>query len=462
MNGIPHPQGTRALAALALLCTLAGCSPAPVRPTLDRQVPAAWREAPAPLGPAPDLHVWWRAFGDAELDRLVDAALADNLDIRAAGERLRAARALARADAARFKPTLGIATASDSNPDTQHSYFEAGFDAQWELGLFGRARSAAVQARADSGLAEADLQAARVSVAAEVARAWIALRTAQAQTTLRARATDAAAARVALLQTRARLRLSAEAEVARAEAQLAEAQAAQEAPRAAATVAAQQLAVLLGRSEPDPAWLQPAPPPRLGPVALAATPADLLRARPEIQHAEQAVLQAAGALGVARADLYPRLSLAGALTLAVRLGSGATRTLVSAGPVLDLPLFDWGARRARADAGSAALAAAEDAYRQAVLAGVGEVESALATLQSAHVQAGRLDAALVAQRRADAAAATLRRLGLADGLARGEAEVALLDAQDQDLDAHAREAVAFIALYKALGGAPPPLAEAAR
>ncbi|WP_187300607.1 TolC family protein, partial [Mizugakiibacter sediminis] len=209
-------------------------------------------------------------------------------------------------------------------------------------------------------------------------------------------------------------------------------------------------------------WLQPAPPPRLGAVAFAATPADLLRTRPEIQHAEQAVLQAAGALGVARADLYPRLSLAGALTLAVRLGSGATRTLASAGPVLDLPLFDWGARRARADAGSAALAAAEDAYRQAVLAGVAEVESALATLQSAHAQAERVDAALAAQRRADEAAATLQRLGLADALARGEAATALLDAQASALDAHAREAVAFIALYKALGGAPPPLAEAAR
>ncbi|MCE5233677.1 MAG: TolC family protein, partial [Xanthomonadaceae bacterium] len=268
--------------------------------------------------------------------------------------------------------------------------------------------------------------------------------------------------RVALLRTRVRLRLAADADAARAEAQLAQARAAQEEPRAAATVAAQQLAVLLGQAEPDPAWLQPAPPPRLGAASFAAAPADLLRARPEIRHAEQAVLQAAGALGVARADLYPRLSLAGALTLALRLGSGATRGLLSAGPVIDMPLFDWGARRARAAAGSAQLAAAEDAYREAVLEGVAEVESALAALDAARAQAQRGDDALAAQRRADDAAATLRRLGLADGIARAEARIAALDAQSAALDAHAREAVAFIALYKALGGAPPPLAVAAR
>lgn len=150
-------------------------------------------------------------------------------------------------------------------------------------------------------------------------------------------------------------------------------------------------------------------------MAIAAVPADLVRTRPEIAAAEQGVLQAAAEAGVARADLYPRLSLTGALTLTGDiLGApvGGRTLRLGGGPALSLPLFDWGARRAVVTARDAQLAEAVAAYRQAVLDGVAEVEDALTTLQSARARIAELSAAVAAARRASANADRVSSSGL--------------------------------------------------
>jgi NodT family efflux transporter outer membrane factor (OMF) lipoprotein len=451
--------------ALAAGALLAGCVQVAV-PRLDAPAPAAWQHAPAAdaaLGPAPDLRGWWKAFGDAELDRLVERALEQNLTIAQAALRIDAARVLTQHRYAAFLPSLGAHTFAEPAPDSSASYFQVGFDAKWELGLFGSAKSHARIAKADQRISESEAQAARVSVVAEVVRTYLELRAAQRRLALLEQLATLADEKAALTSTRVRLRMASAGDLARAEAERASAQAALYEPRLAAERCRQQLAVLLGQSQPAADLVAPGAPPDLGDLRIAAAPADLLRTRPEIRRAEAEVLKAAGELGIARAELYPRLGLGGSLTYAAKV-VGHTRLsdtddIVTFGPVFDIPLFDWGARRAVADARDAQLSASMLAYRQAVLEGVAEAETALAALEQQRERAAALRRGLAGIERGDADVGTLRRLGLADGFDRVASRAALLQAELELVQAEQERGVAFVALYKALGGAPLPQAE---
>jgi NodT family efflux transporter outer membrane factor (OMF) lipoprotein len=459
------------LAACALSAVLTACSVAPV-PRPDVNVPAAWRNAPAgtkaALGPAPDFRGWWHAFGDSDLDRLVERALEGNLALRQSMYRVAAARAIAGRSGTAFRPELGAHTFAEPTPDSSASYFQAGFDARWELGLFGRAESTARIAEADVGTAGIDAEAARVTVVAEVVRVYLEWRAAERRLDLISRIADASRRKADLVATRARLRLATATDASAAEAEQATAESALAEPRLAIERCRQQMAVLLGASEPDAMAIasnvDERAEPKLDALAIAEAPADLLRTRPEIRRAELSILKAAGELGNARADLYPRLALGGSLTYSSRV-VGHTRladtdSIVTFGPLIDVPIFDWGRRRAIVSARDAELEAAVTGYRQAVLEGVAEVETAMATLAQQRKRASDLDRAADALARSDEAVATLRRVGLADGIDREAAIVAHLRAELDASDADRERDLAFVALYKALGGAPLPRAGA--
>jgi outer membrane protein TolC len=219
-------------------------------------------------------------------------------------------------------------------------------------------------------------------------------------------------------------------------------------------------------AEPDPrlAVTTDAPQPVARGVVSLGVPADLLRARPDIRRAELAVVGAAAELGVARADLWPRLTLGGGLTVT---GTAVGASLLSpagpilsavGGPSLSIPLFDWGARRAAVEARGARLGEASLAYRQAVLEAAEEVEAALATLGAEGARAERLELAEASARRALRSAEALYRQGLVSALDLIQAEGDLLRAGVELAGAREGEALAVVALHKALvGGAEPPI-----
>jgi outer membrane protein TolC len=269
---------------------------------------------------------------------------------------------------------------------------------------------------------------------------------------------DASRARRALTQRRRELGLAADSDLARADADLEQANAASAEPRIRADASAQQLAVLCGRAEPPAELLAAGTPPTLTGVAPVTLPADLLRTRPDIRHAESTVLAAAGELGIARADLYPRLSLVGAITTSTTISGGEFgfgRAVSSFGPLIDMPLFDWGARRARVTAKEADLSAALDGYRETVLEAVAETETALATWHAQRARENNLRSMVAARERDEHSVSSGRRLGLADGMDQAAAAVALNQSRLELLDAEQAQALAYVALYKALGGAPP-------
>lgn len=439
---------------------VAGCA-APV-PKLKPPLPAQWQHVVGsnPAKPT-DLHGWWHAFDDPELDALVNRALASNLDVAQAVERLRATRALHDHAQARYLPSLVARTDDVIDPSASASYEVIGFDASWEFGFFGRAEGTRRASQGALDASVADLRSARVTLIAEVVREWIELRTAQQQEQLLSQINDARQRQGQLLQTRQRLQLAAPGTVDQAQAAAAQSAAALTVPRQAINASAQRLAVLLGQNRPDPAWLQSGRPPELGAWTLDSAPADLLRTRPEIAHAEADVLQAAGELALTHADMFPSVGLGGSIDWATDINNNKKHTstpnaIDSLGPVLNIPLFDWGTRIAATHAKGFELQASVLAYRQAVLQGVAEVETALGSLQQQQQREQQSTLAWQALQHNGQAIQTRIGLQLSSPLDLVESQVAVDQAAMELADARAGHSLAYVALFKALGGAPLP------
>jgi NodT family efflux transporter outer membrane factor (OMF) lipoprotein len=443
---------------VAGLVLLGGCAVAPL-PELKPPVPEAWRNAPQGAAPAPaDLRGWWQALGDPELDALIDRALKGNLELAQAAERLRAARTLNPHAHDTYLPNLHARTNDVVNPDTSASYFMVGFDASWELPLFGAWQSASRVSQAQLNSAQIGVRGAQVSLVAEVTRRWVELRSAQQQARLLTDIHDAQQEKLRLLQTRVDLKLAPPAEAARAQAELLRTEAALAEPLQAIQASAQQLAVLLGQNEPDAAWLQPGPQPHLGNWQLSSTPADLLRTRPEIANAEAEVLRAAGELGISRADIYPHIGIGTSLYWSANIAANHRARdhegIFSFGPVIDVPLFDWGQRIAAARAKGHELQAAVLAYRQAVLQGVAEAEIAMSDLEQLRRREQASQQASDAVRTAAGAVSKRTELGLGSRL---DLQDSLIEGHRAELElvgAIAARDLAYVSLYKALGGAP--------
>lgn len=446
------------VAVLSGAVTLAGCATTTL-PELAPPVPAAWRHVTATGAPTVDLRGWWHALHDDRLDALVDTALRNNLDVAAAQERLLAARASMRAVNAPFLPSLSAKTNDAIDPDASESFFVAGFDALWELPLFGRKTANERQVRGSLDASLADLQTVRVSLVGDVVRTWLEMRSELERKRLLGNIRAARTKQLALLKVRMRLRLDAPSAVAQAEAALARAAAAEDASGQVIDVSSQSLATLLGRNQPDAAWRQDGAAADLGAWQLTSTPADLLRTRPEIARARAAVLSAAGDAGIARADMYPTLGIGGSIVWATTLTTNRKakeNAIASVGPLIDLPLFDWGMRQAQSHAKNHQLKAAVFAYRQAVLEGVAEVENALGELEQQRQQELRNRVVIKALAGERDAAAKRVTLGLDNPLEQLDSVVASDEAQLQGVQVRAARGVAFVSLYKALGGAPLP------
>lgn len=447
---------TGAMLAGALL--LAGCASLGPDPSRDTAPVSAYADAGVPTVPR-DITAWWRSFRDPVLDHLVERAAADNLTLAQARARLVAGRAQASAAHSLFLPTLGAggtaiaATPKTENSDPMRRPLMAGFDMSWDVGLFGLSENTARSADAGAAVLAADVEAVRVAMTAEVASAYISLRAVQQQQALAAalvaaqrqrREGEAALVRSGLATT------AAEAETAAA---VAEAESEQTNLEARASALQQQIATLLGDSAPDAALLRAGDQPQSTQAPNASRPNDLLRARPDVRAAEQKVLQAAAEVGIAQSGLYPRLRLVGAI------GVGAPFTNspfgVAGGPVLEIPLLDYGRRQAAVSARQALYDEAVAAYRQSVLLAYQEAVTAQANWRASRAAAVQQRSALEAAERKAREVHVLNREGLADRSAVAAAEAGVLERRRRLVLAREAEALSLAAFYKAIGGASP-------
>ncbi len=379
---------------------LAGCVPAPARraPEVELAIPDTWQAADGEAGPSAPGADWWSAFPDPVLPGLVEEALAANHDLHAAAARLEQAQAAARVAGADLRPQVGVGLSGVRQRQvfvglpipgagdvlsTQSTRYGVSVDVSWEVDLWGRMRAGARAAVADAQAAAADLEGARLSLAAQTARAWFAAVEASEQLAL-AEATLAsrgASAEVVRRRYDQGLRPAVDLRLARSQRAEAEALVAQRRGQLAVSIRA--LEVLLGRYpggslEQRLTGVRLPPPP---PPAPAGLPADLIARRPDLVAAELRLAAAGHRQLQARRALYPRLALTAAGgTASDQLGDlldGDFRVWsLLAG--LTQPLFAGGRLRAGVSGAQAAEDEALARWAGAALRAFGEVESALA------------------------------------------------------------------------------------
>lgn len=450
--------------ALALALIASACASPPRLPTYNAQPGADFANAPATQQePVAD---FWRGFGDADLDALVELALKANADLRIAGANLREARALANFADAQSKPSIGIsadaarvrARNDQGNAQTQN-VFAAGFEVAWEADLFGRIggerRAAAAQALASEAL----VRAAQVSVASEVARNYFELRGSQEQLRVAQASLQTQRAALQLVDARREAGRGSAFDSERASA-LAQTTAANIPALETALIRSRyRLAVLSGQlpTALDLRLASQKPLPGLKSVALEriGSPENLLRRRPDVAAAEQQLAAAAARIGIARSQLFPRLTLGGTLGLnAARIGDlGSSASFAyNLGASLLWTLLDFGRNRAQIAAASARGEAAVIAYEKAVLGALEETEGALAAYTRTQRQTESLFGAAQSASKAAEIARARFDAGSSDFLAVLDAERELLAARERLAQANTAGATSLVAVYKSLAG----------
>jgi NodT family efflux transporter outer membrane factor (OMF) lipoprotein len=465
-------------AAIITSLLLGACTVGPDYAEPRLAVPSKYLEAPA--SSTANLDRWWQGFGDAQLNALVDQSLDGNLDIEMATARIREARAMERVAGAGASPQVaaqgsvtrqrisenaiplppGAGSGSGVGifglPGEEFTTFRAGFDASWELDLFGRNRREREAASARTGSAVWNRRDAEVTVAAEVADAYVRLRAYQAR---KANA-EAELARLQrfeqLVDARTRGGLVTGQDLEQQKSERAAAAAAIPVLEAQAKAEIHALGVLTGQS-PDALAAELAPSANLPspPAVPAGVPSDLLRRRPDIRSAERDLAAATADIGVAVADLYPRFSLTAAPALvSTALGSfleWGSRSF-SAGAALDWPIIDGGRRKANVEVQNARQEQAMIAYRGTVLISLQDVEDSLSRLAGDQQNLAELEQAVSNATRAEEIARTRYRGGLVTLSDVLQAQARRLSLEEQVIDTKGALARDTVALVKALGG----------
>ena len=455
-----------ACVAALLAVALGGC--AAVGPDYSEPqlaVPAGWS-----AGTGTDamdavlLARWWHGFGDPVLDRLVADALAANLDLAQARARLREARARRGVAGAALAPSVDASlsgsrsrSSGQSGSGSTRELYSAGFDASWELDVFGGLRRSVEAAQADLEASVESLSDTRVSLAAEVALNYIDLRTAEQRLAIAEESIASRGENHQIIRWRQQAGLVSELDLAQATTDLESTRAVLPPLRTAVTEAKNRLAVLLGRNPGELESLVHAdrPIPLAAAEIVAAIPADTLRQRPDVRVAERRLAAQTARLGEAEAARYPSFRLSGSLGLeALELDALAdrdanTRSLFGG---ITAPVFNAGRIAANIEIQDALVEQARLAYRAAVLAALEEVENALTAVANTDARRVKLAEAAAAARTTLAIAEYRYASGLADFLSVLDAQRTQLSLDEQLAGSTGELARAQIRLYKALGG----------
>ncbi|MBB3833161.1 NodT family efflux transporter outer membrane factor (OMF) lipoprotein [Xanthomonas arboricola] len=477
------------LAAALSAVLLGGCmlgpnyTKAPAVADAAMQAPALHRASGAQVVAAAPLNHWWEQLNDPQLTRLVTQALADSPNLRAAQARLRANRALARQRRAERLPKLnasavyayaeppqtivdtlgGLQQGQPGQPGQgdqaldleKTQIYSAGFDASWELDLFGRRRRAAEGALAQAQASEAELADAQVQLAAEVGQVYLNYRGLQARLAIADANLDKIRQSLQLVQQRRDHGAASDLQVEQIATQVQQQQAQRLPLEMQLQEALDQLALMVGR-EPgalDAQLRTPQPLPMLPSEVRVDDAGALIRRRPDVRKAERELAASSAQIGEALNGYFPQVTLLGGLSWVAGspsdFNSDALTTL--AVPMLRWSIFDFGKTRAQVEQARAGNAGREAAYEGAVLAALQDANSALARFGSARKQ-------LVVARQAEASATRSAGLMQQRRDAGATSSIDLLDVQRQQLSAQDAAAQAqvqllvnYVALQKSLG-----------
>ena len=467
--------------AVSIGClVMAGCSVGPNYKSPEMTVPDGYGAKTQPTSATAELREWWTTFDDPTLNSLIDRASNANLDLRLAALRIREARAQRGVSAAGYYPSIdatgsyrrsrdsqtafGGSETSDNNgsfnfggSQVERNLWEAGFDASWEIDVFGGVRREVEAAEADLQVAIEDQRDVYVTLLGDIARNYVQLRGRQRRLAITRANLKSQQETLELTRARFNAGMVGELDVARARA-LVETTAAQ-VPLIQQNVkeSIHRLAVLLG--QPPVALLE-----ELGaggpiPTGVAelpvGLPSELLRRRPDIRRAERQLAAQTARIGVATADLFPRFSLTGQFGLQSEEFDDLGRSesiFYNWGPAIRWNIFSAGRTRSNIAVQTEREQQQLVIYEQTVLNSLEEVENALVAFQREQERRTSLSNAVDANRRAVNLANDLYSRGLTDFLAVQESQRNLLQAEDQLALSEETVSSNLVALYKALGG----------
>ena len=459
------------LAAVFLAC---GCAVGPNYAPPVTQTPAAWtidQEGGITAQPL-EVVTWWELLSDSMLNSLIQRAVEANYDLRIAQARVREARAQRAVVAGGRWPEVDAFGSYTRSRRSENSFggggefgpqgqdvdlFQTGFDAAWELDVFGRVRRSVEAADAEFGAAIEDRRDVLVTLLAEVARNYVETRDAQRRLEIANNNIESQRETLQISEARYNAGLVSELDVAQARAQLATTRSQVPVLETALRQSMYALAVLLAR---EPGALidelaAPGPIPSSPAQVPVGLPSDLLRRRPDIRAAERQLAAATARIGVATADLFPRFLLTGSISLAAEdaaLLFNGSSLAYSFGPSVSWPVFAGGSIRANIQVQNAVQEQALAQYERTVLLSLADVENSLVAFWKQQSRREALTEAVAANRRAVELANELYSRGVGDFLNVLESQRSLYLVEDQLAQSERDVTSAYIALYKALGG----------
>ena len=458
--------GKRYICICALLSLLAGCAVGPDYRQPETSMQQAWQESRnrseiyAVTQPK-TISTWWQQLGDSVLSDLIKRAFKASPDIKSAQAKLRESRARLGVSEADLYPALslsGSGSRSKSGAESAHQkQFSAGFDASWEIDIFGGNRRAAEAAVASLQASEAELKDVQVTLVAEVARNYANYRNTQKRIAIAQKNLASQANTLQITEWEAQAGLSSSLEVAQARTNSEQTRA--QIPQLQTTLSEtmHRLAVLLGE---QPGALKETLADTQSALKVPETievgiPASVLRQRPDIRVAERSLAAETARVGEAEAALYPSLNISGSIfwtsqTLSKLIDDGVKGDSLLAG--LSAPIFNAGKLRQQVKIQTAVQEQALVNYQKAVLAALEEVENALVSLANSRKRMAALEVAAESARNAALLAHNQYDAGLVDFQTVLTTERTQLSVEDSFADAKNDEVIALIALYKALGG----------
>jgi NodT family efflux transporter outer membrane factor (OMF) lipoprotein len=416
---------------------------------------------------------WWKNFADANLDALIAQALKSAPDLAEAQARVREARALQGIAGADRYPTADASAEYARNlgsdnvptgvppgglgPGVHSNLWQAGFDASWEIDIFGGIRRGVEAADANYQAVAEDRADVTLTLLAEVARDYVDLRGAQRRIEVAQKNLAIERDLLALTQSLLAAGLAPQQDLLRAEAQVRDIQAAIPTFETDERAAAYRIAALINRpfTEVSAELSVPRPIPQPASDVPVGLPSELLKRRPDVRAAERRIAAANARIGIARADLYPHFSLTGVAGLESlyfsSFGNGSSG-YYQIGPGVTWRIFDAGKIRFEVQAESARTAAATAVYERSVLDAFRDVETALVSYANTQVRRNELAAESRADAQATDIAELLYKRGVESFLPVLDAERSLYAADDALAQSERDSALALVALYKSLGG----------
>lgn len=456
------------LGAIFCLCfLLAGCSVGPDYPGTPRMGISKHYAPPPDPAIVPDGAIakeWWTVFEDPMLNFLIEEAQKTNLSLASAAARVYEARYSVVAQQGGYFPsvnTSGSVTGQENmNTATMynaHEYFTTGFDASWEIDLWGRVRRSVEAAEAGLGYAKEDYNDVLITLYAEVARAYINVRTLQLQIATSESNLVSQRESLELTMTLFDYGLATNLDVAQATRMLATSETTLPLLRMQLNENINAIGILLGK---EPTHFQamlsePGDIPKPAESINISVPTNIIRQRPDIRRAERNLAQAVANIGIAEAELYPRLSFSGILNFgALNLSSlftPDTRSF-SFGPNLSWNIFSGGRVQANIKVQDARALQAVYGYEATVLSALNEVENAMYALYQYKIQYQSQEKVVSSARKELELALSLYKEGLVSFQNVLDAQLAVFSAENDMAQAQGQAANNCVALYKALGG----------